>query len=281
MTQTHQHTSKEEILWAVAKVKDNAYAIDSTQVEAIFLLEEEITPVAHSQEDVLGIVSFRGGILPIVDLRLMLGMPSRREEEEAFEQMLEQRKQDHVNWVQELKRCLRENDTFHLATDPHKCAFGRWYDNYEPTSHTVAFHLKKIDEPHQRLHRSAEDAFACSQDHEHCTRQECLFDVVKNGVERYMGQVVGLLEDAKKIFRSSYRRMVIVVSDGQTACGLLVDEVLSVEQLVDISVNDRSDVVRRNPWVDHVATRKGSDELIMALNLAPVFEKDLSGMDQK
>jgi purine-binding chemotaxis protein CheW len=43
----------------------------------------------------------------------------------AFVAMLEQRKQDHKRWLDELAASVREARAFTLTTDPHACAFGR------------------------------------------------------------------------------------------------------------------------------------------------------------
>ena len=45
-----------------------------------------------------------------------------------------------------------ERREFKLAIDPHKCAFGKWYDNFETDNRTLSGCLKKCDAPHQEIH---------------------------------------------------------------------------------------------------------------------------------
>lgn len=268
----------EDMLWVLVKLKESVYAIDSSHVEAIFQLDEPVTmTVKNDNEAYIGVIKFRGSILPLVDLRCLIGMESFTKEEKAFDDMLEQRKGDHIRWVNELKRCVEADEEFKLATDPHKCAFGKWYDSYEPISQVVSFHLNKIDEPHKKLHASALETFACPRHCDSCTREECMQVSLKNGAEQYMHQVVALLEEAKQVFKESYRRMVVVISNKELTYGLIIDEVLSVENLVNIVPNTNLGASSSTSAVTHIATKKNDDDLIMVLNLKKIFALNLEG----
>lgn len=78
------------------------------------------------------------------------------------EEMLE-RERDHLLWVQKLGQSLQNTNTAELEVekDPHKCAFGKWYYSSKRTEAEASVPdliplLKAIEEPHTRLHRSAE-----------------------------------------------------------------------------------------------------------------------------
>jgi methyl-accepting chemotaxis protein len=73
-----------------------------------------------------------------------------------------QREVDHLKWAEKVQSLLTDESvtTLDVQTDPHKCAFGVWYDG-EGRQHAEAFCpdlkplLAAIDEPHQHLHESA------------------------------------------------------------------------------------------------------------------------------
>lgn len=258
-------------LWILSKLKDCTYAIDCEYVKAIFVLEDEISVSPDSDDVHLGIVSHWGQVLPIIDLRRFLGIESKAQEAEQFEQMLEQRKQDHIRWVNELKRCVEEEDTFRLATDPHQCAFGKWYDNYESNNQVIAFHMKKIDEPHQKLHATAHEALSCARNCAECSREECLRGSLRKAIEVYMPTVVNLLEEAKTVFQENDRKMVVVTSMGSRQFGLLVDEVLSVEPLFSILANAPTGIFHADQIVSHVAQRNEDSDLVLLLNMEQLY----------
>ena len=75
---------------------------------------------------------------------------------------LAQREVDHLNWVNQLNLTLRDETatSLKLETDDHKCGFGHWlYD--EERRRAEALHpalaplLRRIEEPHFKLHQSA------------------------------------------------------------------------------------------------------------------------------
>lgn len=63
-------------------------------------------------------------MIPMIDLRKRLGMTSAAAENNQFCALMDQRRQDHVNWLNELEASTRERREFKLTTGPHKCAFG-------------------------------------------------------------------------------------------------------------------------------------------------------------
>ncbi|MCA9149668.1 MAG: CZB domain-containing protein, partial [Planctomycetales bacterium] len=112
-----------------------------------------------------GVISIRGKTLVILDFRTMLGMQSMRQDTAEILQLLHDREQDHVNWLNELYASVRESREFQLATDPHRCKFGVWYDalmnDEEALSRFTNDQLplldlmSNFDRPHQQIHKVA------------------------------------------------------------------------------------------------------------------------------
>lgn len=261
----------EKTLWVLVRLKESICAVDGACVEAILEQEDGIIRLPSGDGIHIGMIAFRGSFVPVTDLRVLMGIQSQRQEQDDFEQMLEQRKQDHKNWVMELERSLAAGDPFLLATDPHKCAFGKWYDSYQPTDHAVAAHLQKIDAPHKMLHQTALEAAACPQDGEHGTREECMRMFADKASNEYMPAVVQLLEEAKQIFHDSYRQMMVVLTRGEESCALLVDEVLAAEALPTMAESRQMSGAEENPLVTHIAQRESGDQQILILNQDRLF----------
>lgn len=218
--------------FVVFRVEDGLYAMNSERIATIMQLPD-IQTIPDAPEDICGLFMFRGQAVPLADLRAVFGRPSLRREYEDFVRMIEERRQDHIRWVEELERSVTESTPFTLATDPHQCAFGKWYDSYQSDNNAINFHLRKIDEPHQKLHRAAFDVTQCERQCESCERAECLQSVFRRVKEEYVPLVLHLLEESKTVFRDAYREMVLVLSD-QHKIGIMVDQVLSVEELSDL-----------------------------------------------
>lgn len=217
----------------VFKIQEEFYAIDSRHVSSIVPMPA-YRRVPDSAPEILGIFRYRDQVAAVLDLRTLFGMPTLENEYTEFQNMLEQRKNDHIHWVKELERCMECNEEFQLATDPHKCAFGRWYDTYKTDNQVIGFHMRKIDEPHKKLHEAALEVQSCSQECSSCERKECLKSVFDRLKGEYMPKILSILDEAKAIFKAAYHEMVIVLEDGSNTVGLVVDEILSVDQLEDL-----------------------------------------------
>ena len=76
-----------------------------------------------------------------------------------------QREVDHLNWANKVNALLTDEKVhsladLHVQTDPHECAFGKWYysDAREKAEELVPALKKTLDQiaaPHARLHESA------------------------------------------------------------------------------------------------------------------------------
>ena len=111
--------------------------------------------IPKAPASIMGMFRQDDRIVTLMDLRTELGYRSMSSECMEFEEMIDARKQDHLNWLSELERCIQKDEPFLLAKDPHQCAFGRWYYNFHTDNQAVAFHLRKIEEPHRKLHEAA------------------------------------------------------------------------------------------------------------------------------
>ncbi|MDY2997901.1 MAG: chemotaxis protein CheW [Faecalimonas sp.] len=249
------HKEKEEFnLWLTVRLQEQLYAIDCRYVDSIFEITQNITALPKADDSILGLIHVRGTMLPVLDLRKLFQMKTVQEEMAEFQDMISLMKKDHIDWVNTLKRCVDTQEEFTLATDPHCCKFGRWYDQYKPTSQVVQHYFGQINEPHIRLHQSALHCFAATDEAE---KQR----IIKEEAEKAMEQVLKSLDDAVDAYQKSYHKMCVTISDGVSQIGILVDEIVSTEELNHIQELNFSS---RESYVHTVAqTPKESNLLVV------------------
>ncbi|MCA9166047.1 MAG: chemotaxis protein CheW [Planctomycetales bacterium] len=159
------HTSP-STQWLLCDIQGQSYALDVQQVlELLSLRDIHITPIPQTPAYVEGVISIRGKTLVILDFRTMLGMQSMRQDTAEILQLLHDREQDHVNWLNELYASVRESREFQLATDPHRCKFGVWYDALMSDEEALSRFtndqlslldlMSNFDRPHQQIHKVA------------------------------------------------------------------------------------------------------------------------------
>jgi purine-binding chemotaxis protein CheW len=255
-----------EFPWLVFKIKENLYTVNSRTITSIVMLPEKVTKVPNVPNYMLGLIHLRGNVIPLTDLRLLFNMKSITDEYEDFIKMIDDRKADHINWVNELERSVSHDEEFKLTTDPHKCAFGKWYDNFKTDIEAVNFHIKKIDEPHKKIHQAAIDVHNCTHECDNCDREKCLKDVFKETKEKNMPYMLGLLDEMKELFKLHYKEMVIVFEDDNSFMGILVDEVLSVENITPYEETEEIRKMCREGFVKGVARGHKNNDVLLILD---------------
>lgn len=258
----------------IFRLCNELFSISGKYVSSIQQFPDKLIQVPHVPDYVRGTFSYLGKTISLVDLRALFGWPTVEEEYQKFSEMIDHRKQDHLNWVRTLEECLEENKAFPLATDFHQCALGRWRDRYETQSDAIAHHLKKIDPPHRELHAMALEAMKCSQDCENCAREECQKKVLKRMTDQLVPQIIALLDEAKDMFKDiEYREMVLVLN-GERPVSLLVDDVIAVDDLIDEENDGLSKSTKKQAFIHKIQRYNRTQELIMELDI-PLLESSV------
>lgn len=218
---------------AIVRVATHLLAIPSSRVEEMFLLgETRRQPGAPEHQR--GVVSLRGRVLPVVDVRVCLGAESAVSEVESFVRLLSDREQDHRSWLAELEASVKERRPFGLTTDPHQCKFGRWYDAYRSENVVIAAELARFAQPHAAIHAVAIDVERLKAEGR---AEEALRRVVaaRTGV---LSELVALFERTRNAVRAEHREIGVVTRLGAQAAVLAVDGAEAVAHVDAIAGDD-------------------------------------------
>ncbi len=215
-----------EMAWAVVQARNRSFAVATQDLREMVIMPE-VAEVPNTGQFVRGVINLRGRVLPLIDLRKRIGMASIADENDVFCAMLDQREQDHRKWLDELEASVREGREFKLTTDPHKCAFGKWYDAYHADNPVIAMHLKKFDQPHKHIHSIAVEVEKLVAQKLH-DRAHQMIDAARTGA---LGQLLRLFADLRTIIREGNREIALVVNAGGKNFAISVDSAQSVEKM--------------------------------------------------
>jgi purine-binding chemotaxis protein CheW len=151
-----------------------------------------------------------------------------------------------------------------LTLDPHKCAFGKWYDAFKPTSVVLESHLKRFDHPHKEIHalgRTVEDLVKAGR----FDQAHALIEQAHRGT---LATLMQLFDETPRILAEMNREMVIVLRDEHCVIGVTADAVESVEPIrpdtvLDIQLPNGS---RGSGPVTRTARTVKTDQLILILD---------------
>ena len=229
--QTLQHGSstrtRTTVRSVIVRLGDQLFGVPVQDVLELILVGTA-TPVPQSNPYVRGVINLRGQILHLVDLRMLMGMPSLEEELVALQEMLQVREEDHRRWLEELERSVLEKRPFGLATDPHKCGFGLWYDNYKPSNLILSNHLEQFDGPHKRIHAIAQSVERLMKQDD----QEQAMALIESTRDGDLSHMIHLFAQMRDLIWETQRESALVIrgaNDQVTACS--VDEIEAVDDL--------------------------------------------------
>jgi chemotaxis signal transduction protein len=256
-------------LFLISIISDELFGIPVSFVREIVAIPK-ISKMPDSQADIRGIINLRNSIIPVIDMRVRLGKISCIDETETYIQMMNDRESDHRNWLRELEQSVQNKRPFHLETDPHKCAFGKWYYAYNANSSfnqcaSLNMMLTKFEGPHDRIHEIAKKI----EDMQKTDKFDEAMSLIEKTRNSELVKMIDLFGEAKTIIREHGRELAIVAEVNGIKVAMAVDAVESIEHLnqnkddkaCDIKIGVGQGIIKE------IKQRLNDDKLVMILNL--------------
>ncbi len=261
--------------WVIFYLLDEQFAVSANHVREMVAMPKVIQ-VPKTPDYIRGVINLRRQVILVMDLRLRMGMTSLVDETEDLIQLLDQREQDHKNWIAELESSVRERREFKLATDPHKCAFGKWYDNFETDNRILASCLTKFDAPHQKIHAIAIKVKGMEEKEDF----DSAYEIINRTKEGELVEMIRLFSEARSLLRESNREIALVLEWKEKTLAFGVDSVETVEKLSESNIEDMPEVTSTldNQCIAGIAKRGKGNELVQLLDVGKLIgqEKDLA-----
>lgn len=256
-------------LFVVVKLGSNELGISADHVLEMVIMTQ-VTAIPVNVPYARGMITLRGKAIPLIDLRTFFGIAPLDEEQQELINTLTVREEDHVNWLQELENSVTEKREFKLATDPHKCNFGKWYDNYSTDYLILKALLPKFDTPHKRIHGIAQHVVALGEQGKH----EDAMAIIEQTRGGELATMITLFGQARQIIRDDQRELALVLQVKERKFAVSVDSVTSVEELDRLSAEDVPDMLETvgNGLLMGIGKSKADDRAIMLMDLERILE---------
>lgn len=256
--------------WIIVEIDGQVYALDAASV--VHMMDyKSVSPrsLVGAPPSVRGVFEHRGSIICIVDGRTLMGMPSFEESLQELKDTLAAREQDHVAWLEELRRCCEEECAFTKATDPHKCAFGKWYDALMASEDRrirmtggdveLEYILRSFDEPHKRIHAIAQEALGLVEAGQKDNAQA----LIQRTWDTQLGSMRQLFASLLKGVEANRRDILIVVEQDGERFALVVDKVRAMGEFSDEEISPHGLDGLANPCIEGVYPSTAHGEVLV------------------
>lgn len=250
--------------WLIFSLCNHIYAIHSRYVTSIMVPPDKMTTVPDAPDTYRGLVEIRGQVYPVLDMRRLFKYTPLETECEQFVQLMDAREKDHIEWAEELKRCVKEDRDFTLTTDPNACKFGIWYNEYKKHTTNADFSLNKIEKPHAELHKTAELIAETRKMPDSIEKRRRIDELINLVTEEYVPEIIDIIDESKRRYRSFYRETMVLLSTGEATLAIVVDKVLAVDtvQMVDGKIN-MSKIFNSKYFIGVCHNRRVNDDILI------------------
>ncbi len=257
--------------YVVVEVNHNFYGMPtSSTVELMSSQMVSVTRVPHSPAFITGVVNHRGTIIPVVDLRSLLGFEPRSAETEKLSDMFEGLKNDHVGWLNALQEAIYTSSEFTKATDPTKCNFGKWYESVvegsSPMSAMVADDpilkalFDRFDRPHRNIHSLAQKALNFKED----GKVEKAIALIDESRQTDLAEMCTIFDQILEIVSTRLDSMMVITEVGSRKAAIAVDGVSFVVDCDDSSVEPLPDTADNTEFLSGLVHQDDGTYILIA-----------------
>lgn len=258
-----EQIDEEQLVTFIVAKEEYAFQID--HVREIFRLQN-VTEVPNVPSYVKGLFTLRNQLMPILDLRNLLGIMSMEDEILAD---VERLSIDIGQWDTELKHSLETRTKFTGYRTLKDSTFGKWMETFSSSNEEIQATVKRIKKDYIMLFQNTARAFQLVGD-----ESDAAMDIYRGDISAIMGTIRKRLADLKKNITAYLKddQRVMVVESGSETVGYLVD---SVDEVVRIpkSVIETTPTMARSERreICGVAKLNNGERLIMIMDEASLF----------
>lgn len=268
-TDLSQQAAEEEQLVSF-KVAGEEYAFDIAKVREI-LRVTEITGVPNVPEYVRGLFTIRNQLMPVLDLRRLLGISSLVSE---HHKIIDSGIDRHRSWAESVRHAVESGVHFTGGTDHRKTSFGKWLEEYSTSSIDIETALKAL----KRCRGDLFDAARRALEHRG-TSKETALSILDREAQPLLKTTIDRLADLKAVIEAhiSEDQRVMVVEADTMNIGYLVD---CVDEVIRIpkSVIDETPAIAssKRRELKGVAKLNNGERLIMIMDESALVSREAS-----
>lgn len=250
--------------WIIFSLEKSVFAIQAHYVLEMFPLDN-VQEVPQKPVYYRGVKNVRGDIIPVIDLRAIFNMPSLAVENRELINTLKAREEDHIRWLNELEQSVKEERDFKLTLDPHKCAFGKWYDSFKSDNYRVARLLERFDVPHKKIHELGHIVMQMASEGK---KAEALSRIDESR-KMILDRLIDLFHELYLLIENKSVEMGMVLQVDDKKVILAINEIVSVERVADDMISEIEP--KSNSLVTKVCKRKSGD-MVLILEQDKIFD---------
>ena len=237
---------------------DTHYALNVDSVKYITSIDSikiQHTPLENGVMN--RIFSFADRPVVLYSFNKIVGSYSQVEESKKLISSLADRKQDHIDWIEDLEKSIRTGEPFKKTTDPHLCAFGKWYDQYQSQDEELSNIMKKFDTPHKKIHSLAQSLQSIAQQPD--GKNQALI-ILENEKHTTLNLLLNLFGIAEARLNDMVKQVIIVLETQGKVFAIDLDNIEQLEEFKEAHwLEDNAHDEQSHPCYDGYFQKESGD----------------------
>jgi chemotaxis signal transduction protein len=242
-------------------VSDVVYGISSSHVLSIEILSTP-TPLVNAPRYTLGVLDFRGDMIPLIGMRQLFNQDARGEGLRGFMQNM---RSDYEDWVNSFEEAVNDGRGSDVNFKDDNCKLGVWLSDFDTQNNSLSIHVNRITKVHASVNRRGKKIAQTAK-----TDKEKALTELEELKNTYINELLGLIDACADAYLEGIREMLLVLNVGEMTKGIVVDEIVSVEyinQFLDMPANSN-----KSKYVRSLARRDKDNSTVLLIDEELIIE---------
>lgn len=257
--------------YVVVNVNANLYGMATdTTVELMSSTMTMITRVPHSPEFISGVINHRGTIIPVIDARALLGFERRGQDSRQLVGLFSKFKQDHAEWFDALEQTIAGGAPYAPPSDLSVCRLSTWQESVlngsvercadELAHPTVNGIVKRMSEPHEKIHNAAGEAIGMAESGDLEKAQQLVASARATGLKELEDIFAEIMHAIDRIYES----MLVITEFGGQKAAIAVDGVSFVADCKHSEIEPLPDTADNTEFLSGLVHRPDGSYILIA-----------------
>ena len=216
------------VLFAVDEV---VYGVSSNRVLSIEILSDPV-PLVNAPPYTLGVLDFRGDMIPLIGLRQLFSKNARGEGLRGFMRELHA---DYEDWTRAFEDAVSDvrGAEVNFSDDGNRLV--KWLSEFETQSNSLSIHVNKMTSTCQIVQKTGAKIVETAK-----TDKEKALEELEEVKRTYISEIIGMIDGCADVYLEGIREMLLVLNVNNMTKGIVVDEIVSVEYInkfLDLPIN--------------------------------------------
>lgn len=263
--------TSDEILRVIVKLGTRLFSVKADQVVSMEVLSE-LSEIPQAPSYIRGVAELRGQLIPVVDLRQVLGLGNYQEDLEKLSDIFSKGEKDFFKIITSFKANIGSSEMINLKSIQEDFTFSVWLKNYESDNIFISEICNSLKRRNLKILEKLKEVNLYLENNKRQEANEAFSDIENDELPK----LKEIFKNTHEVIRDKSNELFIVIQQDESKFAVTVDHIEAVDLIEQAGDTEDTVFSFLNPklkeLIECIGRNKRFDDLIICLNIEMLYK---------